>query len=814
MNPWDDIRDEDCEKCDLYRKAKAVCLMGSGPCPCDTMFIGEAPGKREDDANKVFQNMLGAGGSLNKHLKTLGLDRNSIYITNANKCRPVDKKGKNRTPTIKEMRACRQYLLDEIEAVQPKRIIALGAFALKALMNDARAALKNYRQKRIPSNEFNGIALYCTFHPAAELYDPYVKELVDEDLAFIFGKRKPKKIPRTYMMINGDQKAKEYIQRTDKDLWLSVDFETTGLDHLSPDFELLTVSTCNTPGEAYCYPLQHPGSNIKYWPLVLDKLVPFKWVGHNLKYEMKCLISKGFKLPEKIFDTIIAFHLLDENYPGKSLSNLKRRHTDLGEKEDFIKPYISKLKELPVSIVASYNCEDTDATTRLKPKFERDLEEQGLMPLFNMQMRAVKMFSEIEMNGIRIDIDLLDDNISIFKDKLNEIEEHFPGVNLRSDQQLADYLYNKLKLRMLITTEQGQGSVATDTLEYLSKNTTTGIKHANRLKELIIYKKIDHFDSHFLTGVANQLKGEYIHPNYNMTKHEVEGKGKDMGTVTGRLSASLIHQIPRDTSELNKIFGEDTVQIKEMFISRFEGGCITQADLSQVELRLMAEYAQDENMIEDFEAGIDIHTAVTNRLIPIAQSFYDRYELFKEKRKATKAVNFGIIYGISAFNLASRLDITKKEAEQLIRSWFVTYRKVKRWILRTEKEVMRNGYVVSLIGRRRRLPGASKHTPNGRRILRQAINSPIQGLASDINVHCMEKVNQAFKQYSMESLIIGTVHDSMLTDTHPNEKEDVHDIIEEIYTDPDLTEYGGLELTVPITIDLVQNDTWSSVGEE
>jgi DNA polymerase-1 len=223
----------------------------------------------------------------------------------------------------------------------------------------------------------------------------------------------------------------------------------------------------------------------------------------------------------------------------------------------------------------------------------------------------------------------------------------------------------------------------------------------------------------------------------------------------------------------------------------------------------MAEYSQDESMLEDFKSGVDIHTRTTERLIPLAPRFYNQHKAFDAKRKASKAVNFGIIYLTSAFGLADRLGISKDLAGEIIRAWFKMYPGVKRWIERIKKEAIRKGQVKSLIGRIRRVPGASVKDSVGWEKIRQAVNSPIQGLASDLNVMAMVEINDKLKKGGFKSGVIGNVHDASMIDTHPCEKEAVYDIVWESYLDPGLKRRFGIDLSVPLEVDVKQNESWS-----
>ena len=1092
---WKTLRNPDCQLCDLHKTAKTVCLLGDGPVPCDLMGIGEAPGEREDDVRKPFQGKAGRE-QLDPRLLRFGVRRSQIYLSNAAKCRPPD----NDTPSIHQIRACREYLLEEIRAVKPKKILAFGAQAIKAVLNDARASVKAFRGLVIHFEEFPDIPVYPCYHPAAGMYDPNNQALFVEDLERALGNKPIESKPQSYHVINDLNEAWEVAKRLTQKANLIIDFETTSLDVLSPDFEILTMGIGTTPGEAYSIACEHPESKLKgQWPYLLQYLVEEADVtigGHNIKYEIKCGRVYRVSFNGPLRDSLLEANSLDENYPSKSLQTFKRRFFPWMKLEEEMVKHKNNMRGQPLDKLGEYNCEDVDATTRLLKMWKPKLREEGLLPLAKFQTLASVMLADVEIAGMKLDVPLLHRNMKIFADKKKEIADRYPNLNLQSSEQVSNYLYNKLGMRVLdLTDSKEQGSTAKDALERLM-GTVKGRNHKGTLEDIITFKKVVHFDSHFITGIFNYMTAQgYIHPSYNMAKFEDPKKRKDVGTVTGRLSASIVHQVPRDTAELDKIFGEDTIQVKEMFISRFEDGCITQADYcltgrtkvisvdglkcikdlvpgdlvlsskdgkpkslefkpvlastyvgkarvveitfedgskvkctkdhkwmlkngimqetkylkngdrlahvktsicgpmkyptwylisnrnyqyahqlvaqaslgpkpisfevdhidgdishwtrdnlrylplqenhgqggktywrevdsgtrsdesrltalryalkfnrksyrgsgnpnfgkrkgrylicpvcgsikylhpckikqvtcsnkckaeyqrnnhiiktiklkglrdiyqitvkdnhtyvlenglisgnSQIELRLMAEYSRDANMLKDFESGVDIHTAVTNRLLTVAPTFYSKYADFDAKRKATKMVNFGIIYLISGWALADKLGVSSEDGSQIINSWFKVYPGVKRWLNITQQKIARSKVGISLIGRKRRVPGADFRSSLGREQLRQGVNAPIQGLASDLLVMVMIEVHKQMKERGMQSLLIGNIHDATLVDTHPREREEVKLLLDTVSRKPSLLkELFEVTLQVPIFMDIQQKRTWSKKEED
>ena len=811
MDLWKEIRNPTCTNCKLHEKVKCVCLIGEGPVPCDIMLIGEAPGEREDQIKKPFSGR--AWGILREVLDGVNLGRSNVYISNAVKCRPIDNMGKNDKPSMGQIRSCREYLLDEIDFVQPKKIIAMGGTALKSVFDNNQATLKKNRSQILHFEEFPDIPVYASYHPAAEFYDPYVRKLIVEDFNYAFRNKKNKESLGKYRLINDPVEAIEAAERIVLNPRIALDFETTGLDHFAMDFKLLTVAISYAPGKSICIALDHPESWIesKVWKRILQYIISKASTisGHNIKYELKCTASQGLVWKSDIFDTMIAFHLLDENYPGKSIHSLKKRLLGMGEIEDDMLEVKSNLINEPLKKVADYNNEDADATFKLTQKFEKNLKTQELDKLMEFQMEGVKCLSDVEMNGIKIDEDLLEANFEMFEEKMTKIEDEHSYINMRSPDQLSEFLYNKRYLPIIEKTKTGKGSTSADTLKTLLLSRDASKKDKKFLKELLTYKKLAHFHSHFLEGIEKHIKSDgKIHPQYNIAKYE--HGGKDVGTVTGRLSCinPNLQQIPRDTDELEKIFKEKAIQIKQMIISSFKGGVITQADYSQIELRLMAEYSKDKNMLEDFEKGVDIHLATTYRLIPIAPKFYSRVKDIKAKRKLSKTVNFGIIYLISKWGLAEKLEVGVESADEVIKAWFKAYSGIDQWIRRMKRKIVRDQQVRSLIGRIRRVPGADFRSRKGRELIRQGINAPIQGLAADLNLMAMIKINKTLKRRKMKSKLVGNIHDASLVDTHPKEKKEVKKIIKFAYLNPGLDKFG-VTLTVPLVVDINQSQTWS-----
>jgi len=822
MDLWKNLRNRYCKNCRLSKTARNPCLIGDGDMNKGVVIIGEAPGEREDDIRKPFAGR--AGKMLDKIIAAIGWEREDFYITNACKCRPPD----NETPSIQEIRACREYLIEEIEELNPRIVICLGAVAAKSVVNSNQMSVKTGRKTEIRFQEFPDLPVFVTYHTSYALRTPAAEQTIREDLERFLGINKPRKRKARYELILDPGLAADIASDFLKHGRGSLDFETSGLDTYDADFFIVSMALSRRPGRAYAF-------DKKLWPAVLEAInrPGFTARIQNAKYELHCMRAYTIRWRGGLEDNLIELHLLNENEPSKDLHTQKRKHTDLGEREEEIAPYKGQMPSLPIEVVASYNCEDVDATERLRKIYRPQIKKQKLEPLLDLELASTRMLVDVEQNGVNLDRELLDQNIELFGAALEAIESMFPGINLNSGDQLADYLYRDLGMRVLERTPKKDiGSVKAEVLDQL-KGTVKGYNHRQKLDWIICYKKIRHFNSHFLSGLERHIKQDgLLHPRYNLIKHEDPEKGKEVGTVTGRLSCTdpNLQQIPRDTTELDDVFRKVAAefpeveallpesgapQIKEMFVSRWKGGCITQVDYSQIELRLMAEYSGDRNMLRDFDSGVDIHDAVTKRMYKVAKNLYVRRfgEDFAAARKFTKSVNFGIIYLISAWALGERLEIGTKAAENVIRAWFSIYPDVRKWIRHKQGMISRTKESKSLIGRIRRLPGAGFGDSTGREQLRQGVNSPIQGLAADLTKMAMIETNSVMEQEGAQSLLIGNVHDASLFDTYPGEEKYLAQSVRRIYVKPALLDnLFGVRFRVPIEVDILQNPSWSKGG--
>ncbi|MBO5823982.1 MAG: DNA polymerase I, partial [Prevotella sp.] len=486
-------------------------------------------------------------------------------------------------------------------------------------------------------------------------------------------------------------------------------------------------------------------------------------IGQNLKYDLMVLRKYGVTLKGEMFDTMIAHYLIQPelrhnmDYMAEIYLNYKTIHIDelIGPKGKNQK----SMRSLPPSQVYEYACEDADITLRLKNKLEPELEKYGATKLFReIEMPLMPVLAEIEMTGVRIDTASLKETSAILTKRMLEIEERIYELagehfNIASPKQVGDILFGKMKIiEKPKKTKTGQYVTSEEVLQTLkSKHQIVADILAHRGLKKLLGTYID-----ALPKLINERTG-HIHTSFNQTV-----------TATGRLSSSdpNLQNIP--------VRGEDGKEIRKAFIP--EDGCLFfSADYSQIELRVMAHLSGDENMIEAFRSGHDIHAATAAKIYKRAID-----EVERDQRTKAKRANFGIIYGITVFGLAERLEISRDEAKQLIEGYFESFPKVKEYMEKAKEEARQNGYVTTLFGRRRYLADINSANATVRGFAeRNAINAPIQGTAADIIKVAMIHIHNRFKAENIRSKMILQVHDELNFSVYPEEREQVERIVME-----------------------------------
>ena len=508
-------------------------------------------------------------------------------------------------------------------------------------------------------------------------------------------------------------------------------------------------------------------------------------VGQNIKYDLEVLARYGVALAGPMFDTMIAHYLIQPelrhnmDFMAEAYLGYRTIHIDelIGPKG---KNQLS-MRDLPPGQVYEYAAEDADITLRLKNKLEPELERIGATKLFReVEMPLVPVLARMELQGVRIDTGALAETSNILTKRMREIELKTYGLaghefNIASPKQVGEVLFGKMKIvEKPKKTKTGQYVTSEEVLQQLKgKSEIVGkiLEHRGLKKLLGTYVDA-------LPKLVNPRTG-HIHTSFNQTV-----------TATGRLSSSdpNLQNIP--------VRGEDGKEIRRAFVP--EEGCLFfSADYSQIELRVMAHLSGDENMQEAFREGYDIHAATA------AKIYHETMDsVTRDQRTKAKRANFGIIYGITVFGLAERLDISRHEATQLIDGYFATFPRVAEYMEQAKQTARERGYAETLMHRRRYLPDITSHNATVRGFAeRNAINAPIQGTAADIIKVAMARIAARFEAEGVRSKMILQVHDELNFSVYPDEKELVERIvIEEMQ--------GAFEMSVPLVADCGWGSNW------
>ena len=595
-----------------------------------------------------------------------------------------------------------------------------------------------------------------------------------------------KTTPHNYKLVENQEDLKKLCDYFLTNKILSLDTETTSTSAI--DAELVGLSFAVKDFEAFYVPV--PANREEALQIVNIFKPAYEnpeilKVGQNLKYDLEVLRNYGIELKGQMWDTMIAHYLIQPelhhnmDYMAEIYLNYQTIHIDelIGPKGKNQK----SMRSLPPSQVYEYAAEDADITLRLKNKLEPELKKAECEDLFyNIEMPLMPVLAEMEMNGVCLDTASLAETSKQFTNRMNEIEariyelagEHF---NIASPKQVGEILFDKLKIvEKAKKTKTGQYVTSEEVLQQLKNKheIVADILEHRGLKKLIG----TYIDA--LPKLINPKTG-HIHTSFNQTI-----------TATGRLSSSdpNLQNIP--------IRGEDGKEIRKAFIP--EPGCLFfSADYSQIELRVMAHLSQDAEMIKVFSEGKDLHAAT-------AANIYKKpiEEVTRDERTKSKRANFGIIYGITVFGLAERLDIPRDEAKMLIDGYFDTFPQVHDYMEKSKEVARQQGYVTTLFGRRRYLPDINSHNATVRGFAeRNAINAPIQGTAADIIKVAMIRIFNRFKAEGIRSKMILQVHDELNFSVYPDEKEKVEDIV--------LQEMqNALNLSVPLVADSGFGQNW------
>ena len=627
---------------------------------------------------------------------------------------------------------------------------------------------------------------------AAKIKSPNYKELwgIFKKLEFknLLKKIAPQinqeKINLKYNLIDTEEKLTELTNRIKENKYFSFCLINSSDDAILSN--LLGIALSLKDNEIYYLPLVPlnlmENTKCLSTELVLSQLRPFYEneriikISHNLKFDFIVLHRYKVGLRGDNFDIMIAAYLLNPSMEKYNLRNLCWEYLKYLKDEDK-KNQVKKVQSIEDT------CEDARNILRLKDILEEKMQEKNLISLFKeIEMPLVKILGKMEINGFKVNVDVLKEMSQKMDFRLKELRETICNLagtefNINSPKQLSVILFEKLKLPIIKKIKTGYSTNA----EVLN---TLAPQH-EIVSFILEYRELDKLKNTYIDKlpllVNNQTKR--IHTSFHQT-----------ATSTGRLSSSEpnLQNIPIRT-EMGR-------EIRRAFIAE-EGFRLLSADYSQVELRILAHLSGDESLINAFKNDEDIHAHTAAEIFGLDQNI-----ISQQMRRMAKVINFGIIYGMSSYGLAQNLGIEREEAEKYIYNYFLRYQGVKRYIEREKEEARKKGYIITLLKRRRYLEGINSEDKNIREFNeRIAINTPIQGSAADLIKIAMLKISESFKRESFKSKLLLQIHDELIFEVYKPELEKVKSIIKDIME-------HSLELSVPLKVNLKVGDNWAELN--
>ena len=589
-----------------------------------------------------------------------------------------------------------------------------------------------------------------------------------------------------YQLLDTEEKRARIIQKLLTSKILALDTETTGLDPMSA--ELVGMSFSIKENQAFYVPV--PADREEALKIVNEFRPLFEneeslKVGQNIKYDLLVLQNMGIEVKGLLFDTMVAHYVLQPelrhnmDYLAEIYLHYQTIHIDelIGPKGKNQK----NMRDLDPKEVYRYACEDADVTLKLKNILEKELKEHDAEQLFyDIEMPLIPVLANIESNGMLLNTEALKDSSKNFTAKLQEIEKEIHALagetfNVASPKQVGEVLFEKLKIvDKAKKTKTGQYVTSEEVLENLRN------KH-EIVEKILEYRGLKKLLGTYIDALPLLInpKTGRIHTSFNQTV-----------TATGRLSSSNpnLQNIP--------IRDENGKEIRKSFIPD-EGCSFFSADYSQIELRIMAHLSEDPNMIEAFRSGLDIHTATAAKVYKVELD-----EVNSDMRRKAKTANFGIIYGISIFGLAERMNVDRKEAKELIDGYFESYPQVKSYMDKSIEVAREKGYVETLFHRKRFLPDINSRNAIVRGYAeRNAINAPIQGSAADIIKVAMVRIYKRFRLEKIQAKMILQVHDELNFSVPLKEQEQVERIVIEEME-------NAYQMHVPLSADSGWGTNW------
>ncbi len=581
--------------------------------------------------------------------------------------------------------------------------------------------------------------------------------------------------------------TKLFLQNLRKQKSVCFDTETTSLNPL--EAELVGIAFSWEKGKGFYIPFPESREETQQ---LLEELRPFfedesiQKIGQNLKYDIKVLAKYNISVKGKLFDTMLAHYLInpDMRHNMDVLSETYLNYTPVSIKELIGKKGKNQrsMRDIEIEEQTEYAVEDADITFQLKEHFEKELGDANTQKLFDeIEVPLLRVLADMELEGINLDIDFLkslsgaldNDILRLEKEIYEEADETF---NIASPKQLGDILFGKMKLiDKPKKTKTGQYSTAEDVLSYLAKDHKI-------IRDVLEYRGLAKLKSTYVDALPNQVEPTTgrVHTDYMQTV-----------AATGRLSSNNpnLQNIPIRT--------ERGREVRKAFIPRNADFVLLAADYSQIELRIIAALSEEDNMIEAFKKGEDIHASTAAKVFNIPLN-----EVTREQRSNAKTVNFGIIYGVSAFGLSNQTDLSRTEAKDLIETYYKTYPKLRNYISAQIDFARENGYVQTVSGRRRYLKdiNGSNQVVRGA-AERNAVNAPIQGSAADIIKIAMINIHKKLETENYKSKMLLQVHDELVFDAYKPELEKLKVMVKHEME-------NAYQLTVPLDVDLGVGENW------
>ena len=578
-----------------------------------------------------------------------------------------------------------------------------------------------------------------------------------------------------------------FIKNLMKQTSVCFDTETTDLDPLQAELVGIAFSWEKTKGFYVPFPSEKEEAQ-----KLIEALRPFfeaeeiEKIGQNLKYDIKVLAKYDVEVKGKLFDTMIAHYLInpDMRHNMDVLAETYLNYTPVSIEELIGKKGKNQksMAEVPVEQQTEYAVEDADVTLQLKEHFQKEMGEANTQKLFDeIEIPLVQVLADMELEGINLDQqflnglaeDLNSDILSLEKKIYDEAGEEF---NIGSPKQLGEILFDKLKLvDKPKKTRTGQYSTAEDVLSYLAPDHEI-------IQHVLDYRGLSKLKSTYVDALPAQvnIKTGRVHTDYMQTV-----------AATGRLSSNNpnLQNIPIRT--------ERGRQVRKAFVPRNEDYVLLAADYSQIELRIIAALSQEETMMKAFQEGEDIHASTAAKVFNVPID-----EVTREQRSNAKTVNFGIIYGVSAFGLSNQTDLTRSESKELIDTYYKTYPKLRNYMSEQVDFARDNGYVSTVLGRRRYLKGINSSNAVVRGAAeRNAVNAPIQGSAADIIKIAMINIHQKIKDKGLKTKMLLQVHDELVFDVYKPELEEVQAMIKSEME-------NAFKLEVPLDVEVGLGDNW------